>query len=89
MPPHAVPEAPSGWVFQEGEFKSTDMYRPSRIRWSDGANELNGSGPGWYADRGFGRTPNGAEPRCAVRLGRFETPADAANAIKNAKGYRG
>ncbi|MBY3150882.1 hypothetical protein HFO56_00370 [Rhizobium laguerreae] len=88
MPPPHVPEAPSGWIFEGGEFKSTTKWQTSRIRWSDGLNELNGSGPGWYADRGFGVGRHGAEPRCAIRLGRFDTPAAAAEAINSSKGYR-
>lgn len=87
MPPPEVPEAPFGWVFEGGEFKSTGIVRSSRIRWSDGENELNGKGPGWYADLGHGPTQDGSEPRCPVRLGRFESPADAAEAIKSAKGH--
>ncbi|NTF17162.1 hypothetical protein G6L37_01795 [Agrobacterium rubi] len=89
MSPPDVPKAPDGWVFEGGEFKSAASWPPSRIRWSDGSNELIGTGPGWYADRGLGRDPIGSEPRCPVRLGRFETPADAADAIRNAKGYHG
>lgn len=89
MPPPEVPTAPPGWIFKDGEFKPADDRRSARIRWSDGTNELKGSGPGWYADRGLGHTPLGAEPRCPVRLGRFDTPAHAAAAIMTAKGYNG
>lgn len=87
--PAELPAAPHGWTFDGREFISTDNFRPSRIRWSDGTNELNGSGPGWYADRGLGRRPTGEKPRCPVRLGRFETPQEAADAITNTRGYHG
>lgn len=89
MSPAKVPEAPAGWVFEGGEFVSTSSFRPSRIRWSDGVREPVGSGPGWYADRGIGMTPEGAKHRCPVRLGRFDTPAAAAQAIVSSKGMRG